>query len=195
MSMFATSTPDAEQVRGRWTWFFAAGVLMVILGFVALGNVIAATVVTTIVLGFVLLVAGATQLAGAFTGSKSVGWRIVGALIGLLYIVVGFDLIMEPLKGSITVAWVIAVMLMVGGVLRTFTAISARPQGWGLLVVVGIIDVLLGIWLFTGLPFTAPAIGFFVGFDLIFGGISWIALSLAVRNAPGGSTPTGTAAA
>jgi uncharacterized membrane protein HdeD (DUF308 family) len=86
-------------------------------------------------------------------------------------------------------------MLMVSGVLRTVSAVSARPQNWGLIVVVGIIDVLLGIWLFTGLPFTAPAIGFFVGFDLIFGGISWIVLSLAVRNLPGGGMPSGTAAA
>jgi uncharacterized membrane protein HdeD (DUF308 family) len=194
MTLIGRTTPDPATLQRRWKWFLVIGVAMAILGVVALGNLVDATIVTTIVLGFVLLVAGGVQIAGAFTGTATTGWRIFGFILGILYLVVGFDLIADPLRGALTVAWVVGILLVVNGIIRTVVAIAQRGPGWGLGLIVGIIDVLLGLWLLTGLPFTAPAIGLFVGIDLIIGGITWVVLALNVRRAPSGGLPAGAAA-
>jgi uncharacterized membrane protein HdeD (DUF308 family) len=187
MSMFA-GVPDQDALRGRWKWFVGLGILMVILGFAALGNVVSATLVTTVVVGFLLVVGGAFQIIGAFTGTRGLGWRILWALIGLLYIVVGFDLVADPLSGAITLTWVVAFMLVAGGTMRLVGAILDRPQHWVWIVVIGIINILLGIWLFTNIPFSAPVIGFFVGFELVFAGFTWIFVGWAARDLPAGPT-------
>ena len=36
------------------------------------------------------------------------------------------------------------------------------------------INVLLGLWLWSGIPVSGIAIGFFVGFELLLAGIVWI---------------------
>ena len=49
-------------------------------------------------------------------------------------------------------------------------------------MILGGITILLGIWFWTGIPYTGLAIGFFVGFGLLMAGFSWIALGWAVRS-------------
>ena len=39
---------------------------------------------------------------------------------------------------------------------------------------VGVINLLLGLWLWSGIPVSGVAIGFFVGFELVLAGIVWI---------------------
>lgn len=192
MSMLA-GAPDAADLRARWGWFVGIGIVMVILGIVALGNIVDATLVTTVVVGIAMLVGGVLQIVGALTGSKTVGWRILGFVLGILYLVVGFDLIADPLRGAVAIAWVVGFFLLAGGIIRIITALMDRPDQWGLLVVIGIINIILGGWLLTGIPFTAPAIGLFVGIDLVIGGIFWVILGWNAKSAP--SAVPGTAAA
>lgn len=186
--------PDQGQLHRRWKWFFALGILMVILGFAALANVIAATVVTTIAVGFLLVVGGAFQIIAAFTGSKTAVWRIIGLLLGLLYILVGVDLVSDPLAGAITLTVVVGIMLVVSGAMRLIGAFVDRPPHRGWLIFVGIVDILLGFWLVTNIPMSAPAIGFFVGFELLFAGATWIFLGWAAKRAPASASPTAAAA-
>ena len=47
---------------------------------------------------------------------------------------------------------------------------------------IGIIDILLGGWAITNVPFSAPTIGFFVGFMLIFAGINWMVLGWSAKS-------------
>lgn len=185
--------PSDEAVRGRWKWFVAFGIVIAILGVIALGNVADATLVTTILVGWLLVLGGLAQIIGAFTSGGSAGWRILAGILGLLYLVVGFDIIGDPLGGAIALTIVIAIVLLVEGVIRLFSAFSAKTPGRGLVGVVGVLDILLGVWLWTGIPTSGLAIGFFVGLQLLMAGILWIiagwmARSLSAAPAPQSAT-------
>jgi uncharacterized membrane protein HdeD (DUF308 family) len=176
--------PGGTELRANWKWFFAIGLAFVVLGFVALGNLVATTLITTIIIGLVMLVAGVVQVFGAFTHEGSAGRLVLSVLLGILYVVVAFDILANPLGGAIAITIVISLFLVVGGVLRI---VSAFVSGGGhriLLLVTGVINILLGAWLWSGIPVSGLAIGLFVGIDLILGGITWMVLGWTARSAP-----------
>ena len=184
----AIGVPNGADLHAKWKWFFAIGLAFVILGLVALGNLVATALVTTLVIGMVMLVAGVVQVFGAFTHEGSTGQRVFSAVLGILYVVVGFDILGDPLGGAIAITIVIALFLLIGGVVRI---VSAFVSGGGhriLLFVTGVINIVLGAWLWSGIPVSGVAIGLFVGVDLILGGITWMVLGWNAKSAPVAAT-------
>lgn len=174
---------DSGAIKSRWGWFALYGVLLLIVGIIALANAVSATLVTTLFVGYVLIIGGIIELASAFVGPRSIPSRLLHIIVGVIYILGGLYLVANPVLGSITLAIVIAVMLIIDGLSRIWFGFGeGGPDRW-LFVLFGIVDVLLGLWLWTGIPLTALAIGFYVGIALIFAGISWIALALRARSA------------
>ena len=177
--------PGQDVLREHWALFTGIGAVLAILGLVALGNLWSATVITTFLIGIVLIVAGVAQISFGIMAREAGGlMRVVTGAIGVLSIVVGFDIAADPKGAIVTVALAIAILLLFNGIMRLVSALMNRQGMWILGVIVGVIDILLGFWIWTGIPISGLAIGLFVGVDLLIGGISWIILGLSARNAP-----------
>jgi uncharacterized membrane protein HdeD (DUF308 family) len=178
--MFA-SNDELGQTSEGWGWYVALGIALVIVGLIALWNVVDATLVTTIVVGWLLVIGGFVEIFGAFTRRASLGNRILHVLLGILYLLVGFDLVFEPLAGTITLAIAVGILLIIDGVIRLWVGFTNdMPYRW-LLFVVGVIDILLGIWIITNIPVSAVAIGLYVGIMLLMAGITWIMAGFSAR--------------
>jgi uncharacterized membrane protein HdeD (DUF308 family) len=175
--------PADPAFAGRWKWFVGFGVVLVILGILALMNAVDATLITTIFVGWLLLLGGIAQIVAAFASPGSTGGRVLLGLLGVLYVIVGWDIIGDPLQGVVTLTIVIAIVLIVEGIIRLFRSFSGDTPHRGLEAVIGIVDILLGAWLWSGIPMSGVAIGFFVGFELLFAGIIWIIAGWAGRQA------------
>ncbi len=173
----------AEGLGVNWKWLVGIGVVLAILGLVALWNAVDATLVTTVIVGWVLVAAGAMQLVGAFTGGTSTGWRILQGVLGVLYIVVGFNIVFDPLAGALALTVAVALMLLIDGVMRIISSVMDRGDGWGWSVGLGVINILLGLWVWSNFPLSGIAIGFFVGLQLLFIGMLWIVTGFAGRSA------------
>jgi uncharacterized membrane protein HdeD (DUF308 family) len=161
----------------------AIGVLLAILGIVALFNVVDATIITTIIIGWLLAFAGVMHVVGAFTSGESLGWRIAQGLLGILYVVVGLNLVFNPLEGTLALTVALAILLVVDGVVRIVASIMDRHDAWVLTLILGLLNILIGIWLWTGFPVSGLAIGFFAGLQLLIVGIMWIFAGFAARSA------------
>lgn len=176
--------PGGQVLHDRWKWFVGFGVVLAILGAIALWNVVDATLVTTIFVGWMLLFAGAAQIAGAVMANGPLGARVLQGFLGVVYALVGFNIIADPLGGTITLTIVIALMLIIEGVVGLVSLFTQQPPNRLLLGVVAVVNILLGLWLWTGIPYTGVAIGFFVGLQLLMAGITWIALGWSARSIP-----------
>jgi uncharacterized membrane protein HdeD (DUF308 family) len=176
------TAPSDEALRGRWKWLVGIGVLLVIVGLIALWNVVDATLVTTIVVGIALLFGGAMQIVGAWASEGSTGRKLLFAALGVLYIVIGFNLIADPLRGTVALTVAVALFLIIDGILRIFSALVPETQNKALTIVFGIVMIILGGWLWSGIPATGIAIGFFVGLQLIVAGIAWIMIGWMARS-------------
>ena len=177
-----TTAVAADDLHRRWGWIFGAGVVLAILGVLALMNAVNATLITTVIVGFMLIVAGIVDIFAAFTGgSESGGWRILRFVLGVLYIVVGLDLVAQPALGAITLIVVVGLLLGFDGIVKIIGAFTGSGNRL-LLLVIGIIDILLGAWAITNIPYSAPAIGFFVGFMLVMAGINWMVVGWSAKS-------------
>lgn len=173
---------DTATMRTRWGWIFGAGAILAILGVVALMNVVSATLVTTFIVGLVLVVAGVVDIFASFTGgTESGGWRILRFVLGVLYIVVGLDLVANPALGAITLTFVVGLLLVFDGIMR-FLGAFMRSGHRVVLVVIGAIDIVLGLWAITNIPFSVTTIGLFVGLMLIMAGISWMVTGWSLKS-------------
>ena len=181
--------PSDDAISSRWKWFVGIGVVIAILGLIALMNVADATLVTTVLVGFMLVFGGIAQIIAAFATETGMGWRILMGVLGVLYILVGLDIIADPLRGAIALTLVIAIVLIADGIIRLYHAITG-PSGHKLLNgTIGVVDILLGFWLWTGIPISGLAIGFFVGIQLLMAGILWAALGWMARPRPEATAP------
>ncbi|MFL6744687.1 MAG: DUF308 domain-containing protein, partial [Sphingomicrobium sp.] len=89
----------------------------------------------------------------------------------LLSFVAGILVLYNPVVGAVSLAWVLGAWLFVGGIFQLAMGFNA-PVGRGWLMFVGIVDVLLGLFVFLMPPASAFAfIGYFVGISFVFRGL------------------------
>jgi uncharacterized membrane protein HdeD (DUF308 family) len=189
----AVSTPLERQVvaelrheiaalRGNWGWFVVVGVVLIVLGFVALGSLVVASLAAAVAIGAIVLVGGVVESIGAFWSRAWTGF-FLHLLSGLLSIVIGVLFLRAPANALLALTWLIAVMLMVGGLFKIVAALSYRFAAWGWPLLSGAIDLVLGILIWQELPASALwVIGMFVGISLVFRGANWVALGLSLRS-------------
>jgi uncharacterized membrane protein HdeD (DUF308 family) len=175
---------ELNALRGNWLWFVILGVSLVVLGAVALGSVVIASLAAAVAIGVLLLLGGAAEAVGAFWCR---GWSgfFLEPLSGVLSIVVGLMFLRAPVGALAALTLLVACFLMVGGFFKIVTAVSYRFAAWGWSLAGGIIDVILGVMIWQEWPASGLwVIGLFVGINLLFRGFNWIALELALRSLP-----------
>ena len=77
---------DLSPLRAKWGWIVALGIVYTIVGFIALGSVVMATVASVFVVGVMMIIGGVAEVFSAFQ-IKSWGRFLLWALLGVLYIV------------------------------------------------------------------------------------------------------------
>jgi uncharacterized membrane protein HdeD (DUF308 family) len=119
-----------ENLRKRWGWFLGLGILLVILGMVALGSSVFMTLATMVFVGWLMIVGGVMEAAHACS-CKGWGGFFIDLLTGILYVVVGFMVVANPGTTAVALTLLIAMFLIFGGIFRIVVAAVVRFQNWG----------------------------------------------------------------
>lgn len=169
-------------LHAKWGWIVALGVVYLIAGFVALGSMVMATVASVIVVGAMMIVAGVTEVIGAFQ-LKSWGKFLIWALLGVLYIIAGFLTFQNPLLAAVVLTLFLGAALLASGAVRLYLAFSMKRESpWGWVALSGVITLLLGLLIVARWPVNSVYIlGLFLGIDLIMAGAGWIGLGFALK--------------
>ena len=169
-------------LHAKWGWIVALGVVYLIAGFVALGSVVMATVASVIVVGAMMIVAGAAEIIGAFQ-MKSWGKFLIWALLGVLYVIAGFLTFDNPLFAAVLLTLFLGASLIAFGAVRLFLAFSMKRESpWVWVALSGAITLLLGLLIVARWPVNSVYIlGLFLGIDLIMAGAGWVSLGLALK--------------
>ncbi|HET9110367.1 MAG TPA: HdeD family acid-resistance protein [Ktedonobacterales bacterium] len=186
---------EMREVRRYWGWFLALGVAMVILGLLCLSSAVIATLLTTVLLGVVAILAGAVLLASAFWADS--GWgSLLRVALGILFVLAGWSLLTRPVLGALTLTAIIGWFLILSGIVHLIIALAERLHGWGWSAINGVVTLLLGVLLVTQWPLSGlVAIGLFLGIDLLMNGALWVTVALGVRSAPRPPSTTSSAMA
>lgn len=172
--------------QAHWRMFLFEGVVLVVLGLLALILPPLASIAVAILFGWLLFIGGVFGLATTLIGRHAPGywWAILSSLIA---IIAGVLLFGWPAGGVFSLTLVLTAFLATDGILTILLALDYRRalhDRWGWMIVNGVIDLILAAIIFIGLPQSATwAIGIIVGVDLLFGGSSLIAMALAAHRA------------
>jgi|SRR5437588_2366944 uncharacterized membrane protein HdeD (DUF308 family) len=173
---------ECDIIRPRWGWLLAIGILMVILGAVALFIMPAATIGTALVLGWLLVISGVIELIHAFRVRRWGGLflHLIGGLLGVF---VGFLIVTHPVAGAVAWTLLFASFFTVIGLFRLIAAISLKFPNWGWAVFDGIITLALGIMLWLQWPSSGLwFLGLAVGVSLLLRGWSYIMFAIAMHS-------------
>jgi uncharacterized membrane protein HdeD (DUF308 family) len=173
-----------HELRRHWFWFFLLGVLLIVLGMVALSSEVFVALIAMVFYGCLLITAGLFQGVAAFWGRRWHGF-FMHLLAAALDLVVGFMLVTRPEAAATALTLLLAIYFMVGGLFRIISAVAIRQPQWGWSLLAGVVTLGLGLAIFNSWPDSGPwVIGLFIGIDMIFHGWSWVMLALAARRLP-----------
>ena len=175
------STHELHPLRNSWWCFLLLGIALIVFGTICIIDPLIPSLASVVLLGFLLIAAGITQVVSSFWAGKWSG-MLFHLLIGVLYAVVGFMIIDSPVVNMVLLTKFIAIFLIVSGAFRIAAALAVRFQDWGWALLNGGVTLLLGIIINRQLPEAALwVIGFFIGIELIFNGWAWVMLALGLR--------------
>jgi uncharacterized membrane protein HdeD (DUF308 family) len=174
----------AATLHDNWKLFLFEGIALLCLGAAAIIVPPVATLTVALLIGWLLLISGAIGLYTTFQMRNAPGfwWSLVSAIIA---IAAGIVLLTSPVGGAISLTFVLIAFFVVEGVASIMYALEHRqdlPNGWAVMLLSGIVDLILAALIFMGLPASAAwAIGLLVGINLIFGGTALIAMAMQAR--------------
>jgi uncharacterized membrane protein HdeD (DUF308 family) len=171
---------ELESLRESRVLLIGMGIVLILLGAVAIGSSFIATYATVLVFGMLLLLGAIFQVFTAFWGRR---WRgfFLHLLAGVLYFIAGLFMIENPVAAAVGLTLLVAACLLVGGILRIIFSVAERFDGWRWMLLNGLVSLLLGFSIWSQWPLSGQwVIGLFVGIEILFSGLSWLMLGLAV---------------
>lgn len=173
-----------ETIHTHWVLFLVQGIIMTILGVLAVIWPQISTVAADIYIGWIFLLSGIVGLVAMFWAPSAPGffWSLITAALSLI---VGVLLLWHPVAGVVSLTLALIALFIVEGVFQIATAVRYRdafPDTWGWMVISGIADLVLAGLIISGWPGTASwALGLIVGVNLITSGLAITMSALAAR--------------
>jgi uncharacterized membrane protein HdeD (DUF308 family) len=174
-----------DTLRAHWRLYVFQGVLMIILGVLAVAAPAFATLTVDIYVGWLFLISGVLGLIAMFSARNVPGflWTLVTALLS---IVVGGVLLWKPAEGAVSLTIVLTAFFIVEGIFQAVAALIYRdaiPSTWGWLLASGIADLALAAIIIAGWPGTAAwTLGLLVGVNLLTTGWAVVMVALGARD-------------
>lgn len=179
----SSEADDRDAIRKNWGWFLALGVLVLVFGIIAAGNLFVATIASTYLIGILMIVAAIAQIVQAFSVP---GWggKIFAVIAAALYGFAGYFAFSQPLAATATLTLALGALLLASGVIRVFMAFKERPlAGWGWMLFGAVVTAIAGLLILSGWPGNSVwVLGMVLAVDLIASGISYIMLAFGLKD-------------
>jgi uncharacterized membrane protein HdeD (DUF308 family) len=174
----------ASSLHSHWRLFLTEGIILLILGILAIVVPPIATIAVEVLIGWLLLMSGIVGLIATLRmrGAPGFWWSLISAVLG---VAAGVILLRWPLSGALSLTLILTIFLVIEGLVSILYSLEHKRElsgRWGAMLFSGLIDLLLAGIIFSGFPGTAAwAIGLLIGVNLVFGGSALIAMALHAR--------------
>lgn len=169
------STTGGPGLEESWRLLEIGGVLLAVLGVLAVLFPLATGLSVSVLLGGLLVVGALIHVAHAFRGP---GWRGFAwqVLLGVVYAVAGVAMLANPVLGLASLTLIVVAYFLVSGAVELAIGAGIRGQpNWLWLVATGGLSVLLGAVLWLGLLGVGRSIvGLVLGVKLVTTGLAML---------------------
>jgi uncharacterized membrane protein HdeD (DUF308 family) len=173
-----------RMVGKSWGWVLFFGIATLILGILVVIKPKDTIYAFAILLGIWLFVAGLFRIVVAIADHEDTsGTRWLMAILGLLSVIVGILFLRHTEETVTTLAFLIGLFWVVGGLIEFFTAYSEHgTPARGFRVVMGVLAFAAGIVTLVWPHLTLNVLAVIMGIWLILYGVLEVALSLQFRH-------------
>lgn len=173
-----------DAFRVHWRLIMFQGVIMIILGVLAVAAPVIATIAIDIYIGWLFLISGVIGLLALFS-TNDIPAFLWGLITAALSVALGVLLIWRPVEGAASLTFLLTAFFFVEGVFQIATSLVYReliPGTWGWMLASGLSDLVLVAVIVYGWPESAVwVLGLLVGFNLIISGWAIVMTSFAGR--------------
>ncbi|MGO9172708.1 MAG: HdeD family acid-resistance protein [Rhodomicrobium sp.] len=184
---------DEEELAGavrrglkeHWQMFVVEGILLAILGALAIAVPVFASVAFTAFFGWLLFFAGVFRGIALVRAPHAPGY-LPSLLLAILAACVGLIIALFPLQGAITLTMLLTAYFIVHGIASFMFAFAIKGDTgrWVWVLLGGLIDLALAGLVIAGWPQTSEYIlGLYVGISLLFTGCTLVFAALDARKA------------
>ncbi|WP_017665704.1 DUF308 domain-containing protein [Porphyrobacter sp. AAP82] len=157
--------------------FVVLGIVLVLVGVMALAFPLLAALSFNLAVGLMLLAGGIAALVHAF---RVHGWqgRAVQIVLGVLYLLGGLVFLANPFAGLLALTLALGAFFAADGIAPMLMGAQIRPQrGWGLFLVSGLVSLVLGVLVLLGLPggWSIALLGVVAGLNMVLTGAAFLA--------------------
>ena len=172
-----------DTVRRYSLWYLVQGILMVVIGVLALIYPWIASVAIVRLLGWFLIISGGVLQAIGLIGAREVPYFWLELISAVLAIVIGLLLLRHTDAGLLFFSVLFVVYFMIEGIVKTIFALAIRPfPNWGWVLASGLIGILLSLYLWANLSTVSEGmLGFLFGIMLVVEGAALTSLAWRVR--------------
>ena len=172
-------------LRAHWGLFLFQGVVMVILGCLAIAEPFIATIAVDIYIGWLFLISGLIGLIAMFAAPNVPAflWTLLTAALSTA---VGVMLLWKPEQGAVSLTIVLTAFFVVEGIFQivaSFTYRDVVPGSWGWMLMSGICDLILAAIIVFAWPTSAVwTLGLLAGISLLTSGIAIVVTAIEARS-------------
>jgi uncharacterized membrane protein HdeD (DUF308 family) len=173
-----------RSLKEHWQMFLVQGILLVILGALAIAVPAVASVAVAAFVGWLLFFAGAIRTVALVRAPHMPGYW-PSLTLAILTAILGLVIALFPLEGVFTLTMLLTAYFILHGI-SSFAlgfAIREHTGRWVLMLLGGLIDLGLAALVIAGWPGTGAIIlGVYVGINFLFTGFALISAALDARS-------------
>ena len=173
-----------DTLKKHWWLLMVEGVVLIILGVLAIAYPVVATIAVDLYIGWLFLIAGVIGLIALFATEDIAAflWTIVTAALA---VVLGVLLIWKPATGAMSLTFALSAFFFAEGVFQVITSIAYRkalPSTWGWMLASGVCDLILVAIIVASWPLSAAwMLGLLAGVNLLTSGVAIVMMAMAAR--------------
>ena len=174
-----------DTLKKHWWLLMVEGVVLIVLGVLAIGYPFVATIAVDIYVGWLFLIAGVVGLIALFAAEDIAAflWTIVTAALA---VVLGVLLIWKPATGALSLTFALTAFFFAEGLFQVITSIAYRkamPSSWFWLLASGVCDLILVAIIVAAWPLSAAwTLGLLAGVNLLTSGLAIVMVAMAARD-------------
>ncbi|GGH33406.1 Uncharacterized membrane protein HdeD, DUF308 family [Cribrihabitans marinus] len=168
-----------------WLKLLLLGLLSIVFGVIVLAAPVVASVAITVLTGILLLISGGLQAIGGFTVEGALN-KVLGIVMGLIMLFLGWSFLAHPLEGTLTLATVVMILFAAGGIARIILSFQMRDtQFFWPMLISGALSLLLAGYILAnaGAGLALSLLGILLGIEMLFNGFGLVFASLFMRSA------------
>jgi uncharacterized membrane protein HdeD (DUF308 family) len=177
-----------QALSAHWRMLMFQGGVLVVMGILAIGMPMVATIAVDIFFGWLFLISGIAGLVTIFRAADVMAflWSIVTAALSLA---LGVFLIWRPIEGVYSLTLALTGFFLAEGVFQIVASIAYRKvieTAWYWLLASGVCDLILVAIIIAGWPLSAAwTLGLLAGFSLLTSGAAIVMTAFAARDMAG----------